>query len=74
MGTIIIRLNDGIADSSDLHKGFPFQFKIKQRMLILINHVPLVSACSTPASALYKHICCYGEGFFFYTLLKYVRG
>ena len=67
MVMIIIRLNDGIADSSDLHKGFPFQFKIKQRMLILINHVPLVSACSTPASALYKHICCYGEKFFLYT-------
>ena len=67
MVTIIIRLNDGIADSSDLHKGFPFQFKIKQKMLILINHVPLVSACSKPASALYKRICCYGEGFFLHT-------
>ena len=35
MVMIIIRLNDGIADSSDLRKGFPFQFKIKQRIVDL---------------------------------------
>ena len=73
MVTIIIRLNDGIADSSDLHKGFPFQFKIKQRMLILINHVPLVSACSTQLPR-YINIFVATVKDFFYTLLKYVRG
>ena len=45
-------------------KVFPFSLKLNKGLLILINHVPLVSACSKPASALYKHICCYGEGFF----------
>lgn len=48
-------------------KVFPFSLKLNKGLLILIKHVPLVSACSTPASALYKHICCYGEKFFLYT-------
>ena len=48
-------------------KVFPFSLKLNKGLLILINHVPLVSAYSTPASALYKYICCHGERFFLHT-------
>jgi len=54
-------------------KVFPFSLKLNKGLLILINHVPLVSACSKPASR-YINIFVATVKDFFYTLLKYVRG